>query len=473
MDESNPEAVDGKVVDIKKGRGKGPKPKNDNDRPEKSDKVKLKQAQVHLAIADAMIGSPASALPRFPVRLGVLEPEPGKRLAMRINAGDEVELVGRDYVQDAIIRYAVNELGAMPDLLVTARTAADIARYWLALAQPIDAADVAYTRWQSEPGLTYRRLPWAKGSGATPTWDDLLSTMTNVEAFKDWIGSLFFLESNSHNYVWIYGEGGDGKGTINRFLHGVFGKSYQAKTAPSCDPRGTVDKFWAYNLLTARLAAFPDCDNPSFTSSGIFKSVTGGDPIPMEQKGGIAFTGMINARCLVLANCQPAITGERSNTRRIIYCELEALERKWAGIQDRLWDEGGLFLSNCVAQYSDKYPEHTPIKTDQTVSQDAITHVVADNEQHFTSFFETYFELKPDGSATPGDLQTAANEAWPHQRKMYVAFLSWLKRTHGVFCRVRKITESTTGRFYEGIGRRRVVLPTRASTRPEWGVSRD
>ncbi len=460
MDDLKPEAG-GNVVDIKKGaKGKN----RTNKSGEKATENKLKLPQVYLAISDAINRSPLSLLVPFPLRLAVLEPEKGKRLPVMIGDDDEVQIVGRSFVTDAIIRYTATELALTADFLIGPKQAAEATAYWMAMATPLDADSIRYTRFQGMEGLTYRRLPWAYQTGPTPTWDDLLSRMTNAKAFTDWVGSLFFEQSNSHNYVWIYGEGGDGKGTINRFFMDVFGvgKSYQSKTAPSCDKKGAVDKFWAFNLLTARLAAFPDCDSPTFPTSGLFKSITGGDPIPMEAKGGLAFTATVNARCLILANCQPAITGARSNTRRIIYCEMGPTDKSWKGVQEKLWEEGGYFLSTCILQYITKYPEHEPLQTDQTKESDALAVILAENEQHFETFFHSFFALNANGVATAGDIVAAANEVWPGKRKPYWDFLEWLKRTYGVKCEIVKASGKSE-RHYAGIVRKVVAIKNKAS----------
>jgi phage/plasmid-associated DNA primase len=155
----------------------------------------------------------------------------------------------------------------------------------------------------------------------------------------------------------MYGQGKDGKGTLNRFLARVFGGAFCAKTPPA---KG--DKFWTFGLIGKRLVSFADCDDTKFVASGLFKSLTGGDPMPVEAKKQMAFTYMPVAKYLFFSNRKPEISSERSDQRRIIYCEFKPADVvDEAGFQERLWEEGGAFLTNCIVKYAEAHREPGPI----------------------------------------------------------------------------------------------------------------
>lgn len=420
---------------------------------------KPNQALICRNLADAVRRLPASTLPEFPVNYAVLEPKPGINIPLIISDDDTVTVTSSDALANDILRYCDKDLGYNMDYAIKLRTAKEAADYYLAVHPPLDPAKIKATRWADEPGLTYRRLPWIKETGNAPTWERLLGRMSNSSAFIEWVGSLFFEEAHLHNYVWIYGEGGDGKGSINRFLGRVFGNAYRSKSAPTLDKNGTVDKFWAYNLIGSRLAVFPDCESPTFTTSGLFKSLTGGDPVEVEAKGAMPFTVYLTTRYLILANVKPGTTSAKSDMRRIIYCEMDPTNEDDPDFEDNLWAEGGAFLSHCVENYQNNYPKHGPIKTDHS----SLEVVIDENEQHLENFFNEYFEINQEGHVTPKDLKVAAEEAWPRSRKTYREFLAWLKRVQGVERRKERIGNATEWR-YPGIARKKVVFAQKTNS---------
>lgn len=415
---------------------------------------KPSQAEICRLLAEAVARSPASLLPDFPKHYEIIEPKPGISIPVAIGKDESISVTLPRAIANDILRFCDRQLVGRRDFTIKPRQAADVADYFLGSHPPLDQETVKLTRWANEPGLTYRRLPWVKQTGDTPTWNALLSRMSNNQAFIDWVGSLFFEQAYLHNYVWLYGEGGDGKGAINRFLSKIFDTSYRSKTAPTVDRNGSVDKFWAYNLIGARLAVFPDCENATFTTSGFFKSLTGGDPVEVEAKGSMGFTVYLNTRYMILANVKPAITSARSNIRRIIYCEMEPTDQDWGGVEKQLWEEGGFFISQCIDNYLSKYPQHGPIQTDQT----SLIDVIDENEQHLENFFNEYFELVPDSFTLAKDLKIAAEEVWPRQRKTYREFLAWLKRVHGIEYANERLSCAKMERVYRGIGRKKVVF---------------
>ncbi len=440
----------GNVTDIKTKVNKRNPDRSTKDRPAK--KPKREQIQLDLVAAIQRQAWWAKSRPLFAARYEVIEPVPGTRLVLSIEEEWEVAtVVPRDAVRNDLLVYIKENLDHLDDYLMTFREATDTTRLWESMTRPIPAEDIKMTRWRSEPGLTYRRLPWNRQEGPCPTWDAMLSRMTNQRAFQDWVGSLFFDESHTHNYVWMYGVGNDGKGSISRFLKRVFGKSYAAVVTPS-KQGGTPDKFWTYSLLGKRVVVFGDCDDPNFTTSGFFKGLTGGDAVPVERKGGQAFDADLKARYLILANVHPAVSSDVSDMRRIIYCPMEPAPKDSQDDTDfetRLWDEGGFFLSRCVSGYLDSYPNHSALKSDR----EKIEELAEDNEQYLADFFEKFFKIDAAGFVSASQLGRACDEA-RFGRKAKSIFLRWLERQYEIRAITRNPTKSdewSAHRSYPGI----------------------
>lgn len=411
--------------------------------------VKLKPAAVQANIADAINGAKTSILPSFPLILGALEPEKGARVPIMLSEGQLIEVVRHEFVRDEIIRYCKETLATMPQYLLLHQQANEAAKFWLATAHVVPADCIKMVRWADERGYTYRRLPWNLGAPEwtptqrpAPTWESLLSRMSNVQAFIDWIGSLFFDESSLQNYVWIHGDGQDGKGCINRFLKRVFGDSFRSK-----QPKGRDDKFWTYGLLGARLVVFPDCDDSKFVRTGLFKSMTGGDPIDVEAKRGMNFTAELRAKYLIFSNERPELTSQTADLRRIIYCELGKATGIDPKFEEKLWNEGGDFLSTCVRQYEAKYPNHGPIKSEMSEIMD----VVETLEEANLEVFDRLFVLDPSGTVVPGRLQIILRQEWPKSRHCQLEFLKWLERSRGIKKRTHRTPNGVPQKTYDGM----------------------
>lgn len=393
-------------------------------------------------IARAMTHEVESFVVPWSIHYRVIEPSPGARLIIEEIEGQVLVERPIEYLANQLIGWMTEQ--RVPEWFLTFRKAKEVAEIWRALCAVTHMREIKSIRWADEQGLTWQRLPWSRQNGVAPTWEKLLSRMSNAGAFVAWIGSLFYEESSLHNYVWLHGNGGDGKGAINRFLQRVFGRAYRSKQPP-----GQENRFWAYDLLGARLVVFPDCQDGGFVSRGLFKSLTGGDPICLEAKGQMSFTASLSAKYLILSNEKPLISSEIADMRRIIYCELEAGEYD-PEFEDKLWKEGGIFLAECIEAYQVLCPRHEPIKGET----DQIREWVSTVEEPFEVVFAKYFKLVPEGRVLPADMQKILREEWPHKRMPQLEFLHWLRRTHKVQkVQIREKASDDRPRFYLGISK--------------------
>lgn len=374
-------------------------------------------------------------LPPFPWHLAVLEIEPGARLPAKVD-DSVVTLVPESAVVAALLQYTRTELADLPDYQISYRAALEIVKTWLFLQEPLNSAEITPVRWQGEAGLTYRRLPWELGLGEAPTWEGLLKDLSNVQAFIKFVGSLLHADAYRQQYLWIHGEGGDGKGCINRFLAKVLGNAYAAKQPP--DRNG--DKFWNYGLIGKRAVAIPDTNSRGWITSGHFKALTGGDPLPVEGKGSNAFTFMPQCSVLIFSNNLPGIKYKKADLRRLILCSFPAREVTVdPEFEDRLWAEGGAFLSLCLSEYRSAHPKGGPIACD-TVETEALAE---QNEEEFEMIFEKLFHVAPPWvpnlpedkldlyGASPSELQhRLLTEIRDYTKRQ--DFIDWLKTRKGV-----------------------------------------
>jgi hypothetical protein len=381
----------------------------------------------------------------------------GARIVVEELPGQELVVTELEDVVNKIVTW----LRAQPDpeTLLTYRQAKEAAQTWVAASVPLRPQEIKMVSWVDETGYTWRRLPWAIAEGPTPTWDKILNRMTNATAFCQWLGSLFFDEARQHQYVWVHGMGNDGKGSINNFLKAVFGRAYRSKQPPH-----PGDKFWTHGLIGSRLVVFPDCNAQGFTSGGLFKSLSGGDPIDVESKGKMSFTVDLNCKFLFFSNEKPNISCEDADMRRIIYCEFfEKTKKEDADpfFAKKLWSEGGAFLSRCVNEYTAACPQHAPI----TSGKEEIEAWVSVGEEKFQTFFDFRYKQPREEYRTTKLLPTLTDEqldlvtvkpevllaslqaAFPERREQ-AQFRDWLYKKYGVQKRgVRRKNGATPYRY--------------------------
>jgi hypothetical protein len=390
--------ADGKVSSLKEKKLKALK---DKEGGKEKDKPKPQPAKVDLfmMIKDAMNHDKHSVLPDFPERYHVIEPDEGVRLVVKENKNREVYVVNDKAVRNAIADYTSKTLRkhSISGYKWDVKKCTECFQFWQATTDPLE--NISVVSWQNDPGLTYARLPWDKEaypSGDHPLFNEMFSRMTNAQAVSEWIGSLFDPHSFRHQYLWIHGSGGNGKSALVRFLQKVFKKAFRSKQPPR-----EHDTHWTAGLLGARLVVFPDCNDFAFPSSGVFKSLTGGDLVDINPKFKESFSADLNVKYMYLSNGKPGISSDEADMRRAIYSEIGSIpegvtEEDRQTYEERLWKEGGAFLSTCIHNY-ETYAKSRPIRTDK----EAISDWVSTVEEPLEEFFHKYFVISKADHVTP------------------------------------------------------------------------
>ncbi len=214
------------------------------------------------------------------------------------------------------------------------------------------------------------------------------------DALCAFIGSLFYPEADRQQYLYLHGDGLDGKGALLRFLYILFGPAAEA-----LQPRANGDKFWNMKLYGKRLILFSDCEDFKFFGSPDFKCITGNDPIYFEEKGKMGFSAIPACKVIAASNYKPNITSQRSDLRRLIYIDVEPIPEGAvvAHFEKLLLEESAGIIAHCKAVYERECaPEHGPIKADMA------TNIAAEAEEFFISLFHRYFATADSSGYVPG-----------------------------------------------------------------------
>lgn len=382
------------------------------------DELKLNAHQKQALLADWLNGkSPILAHVAPDTKYVLLRNYDDSMSLYRVTPNNELVSCHHQAVENTIAKGIHNHFRDFEFLQLTDRQIDGVARYWQKTTEPIEMP--SKIGFAEGDGLVMRRVPLVLADGPTPLWDELMGRITNSDCLMAWFGSIFVDQSNIQQYVWLHGEGNDGKGSIARFFKKVLAHLYSSQVPPSAN-----DKFWTYQIKDARLVVFEDCNNTSFVTSGLFKSLTGGDWVRGEIKGGAALSLLIRAKYLFLSNEKPDISSERADNRRIIYCTVTPFKGEQdAQYEAGLWDEAGAFLHKCLAMYSKLAPNHGPIHA----NTDLLDEVVATNEERFSSFLEANFHVGPTYRCEPHMLQNLMNKEFK-TRKEQSHFRAYLER---------------------------------------------
>ena len=407
---------------------------------------KLTQAQRQLILADWVDGLNCEAIGLEPPRqFAVLLREDEERLVVEVSNGEitasDVSAVASMIAQAVRLHCTDNELWQMSDSQIV-----QAASFWARSTKGI--SNPPRYGWQGDDGLVMRRLPFEMKGGDTPIWDELMSRITNAEALMAFIGSILVEGSDMQQYVWLHGQGGEGKGALCRFLAKALGHTYSSQQTP-----GINDRFWTWGMRHNRLVVFPDCNNTSFVTSGLFKSLTGDDPIRIEIKGGRVLHQRIRAKFMFLSNERPDLSSEIADRRRIIYCSAKAFDGKVnPKYETLLWKEGGQFLTKCLETYYRMCPEGEPIDC----SAADIDEIIAANEDHFETFLQSNFYIGPAQECTRVAFLNRVSERFK-KRSEQKAFREYLARK-GIVVKARANAAGNVDRYWSGIRLREAVL---------------
>lgn len=334
-----------------------------------------------------------------PKKFVLLRNEHGDKRIFEITSLDEVIPSTKEAVESMVSGFVYKDRGATEVFALTHKQIAQAVNFWFSATDPIETPKLY--RWLGEDGLCMRRLPFELRLGPTPVFDEMMSRISNAGSLQCFIGSLLVDHSFRQQYVWLHGQGGEGKGALARFLAMALAQTYSSQQTPM-----SSDRFWTHAILDKRLVMFPDCNNTTFVTSGLFKSLSGDDEIRVEVKGGRVIHQQLKAKYIFFSNEKPSLSSEEADKRRVIYCETSKFKgRIDPTYQDKLWAEGGPFLSKCLTMYMSMYPNHHPIECDSY----EIIDVISTNEERYEVFLEQNFRFGPSHECSPASLQEKIN----------------------------------------------------------------
>lgn len=347
--------------------------------------------------------------PKFPEKFHIFLPKNGIPQILLEDENQVVRFYSEDGLKRAINRYCFSKEMAIPftkqekskiqserflpipkkSFQLSPQNVTAAVKHWLTQTDNVLTELPPLVRFDDEPGLCFHRIDFKpyEYDYPTPCFDNLLNRMPKDkhEIFKAFVGSIFDPNSNRSEYLWLYGEGQDGKSAFGRFLGDILGDACSSEEVPTRD-----DKFWNSGLVGKRLVVFADCDKSTFPTTGRFKTLTGNDYIKVEEKGKAAITVKLDAKFIFLSNKPVELSTKQSDRRRAIIVEIERFDgNPDPTYERRLWDERKYVIGKCIKTYKKHMAEHKRLFVNNE-------NLESSQEDEYQRFFDAHFEITGD-----------------------------------------------------------------------------
>lgn len=399
----------------------------------------VSKADVVLRVADMM--SQQNALFSRDLKYITLKTADGKYLPATVTADGIVsyanETIMFQTIRDYAFRLNVHKFKTKDFILSEADCKETVSKF-KGLSEEhghaYDLKDVRTIRHRGDTFLAFHELSFDLQKNVTleecPVFSELLSRCSNPTAFVQFIGSIFdFTPINRQQYLWMYGRGMNGKGSLCEALMSVFNQAAHKYVG---EQKG---QFWLQHAENKMFVFFDEVGNSSFPMSPRFKGMTGGPTIEVERKNKDSYTGTFYGKIIIASNEEISIQKQKSNLRRAIFCTFDdSSDEQNFGYTKKLEDELPKFASYCYREY---------MKTGCALiknSADAIETMTESFNLEFDSIFDQLFTQKflPTGERDEnyylptlkifGLVQTHTNFRWKEDKmNKFITYLLGVK----------------------------------------------
>lgn len=469
MDE-NQELSPEELQDLEKyapGPDEDPNNLVEEERPKKDPDFKMRRIEVHKTVAYIMMGCSAPKLPKFHKKFHVRVDHTGAHEYLEELDNQILKPISDTMIIDSISYYCAQMRHRTFDLKNSERKEIfNNWSQWSAAGQPL-TAPISPVLQKSTKGYCWHRLDFDISEGPTPLFNELMTRATNATALQAWIGSLFDRRSDRQQYVWLYGDGGNGKGALTRFLQRALG--YDEKNQiTGCVANEQLpakgrepNQFWTSGLLGKRLVVFGDNDNTDFPVSGFFKSLTGGDGTRIEKKGQQPFSVTLDCKFIFNSNKRPEIVNTPADKRRAIFCTFGPRATDYGkDYEELLWKEAPHIIQKCLMTYKEQTKESKSIPVDE----DATIELIADNESAYQAFVDEFLAIDPgvdpEKACSAVEMQQAFKAAGIASNQAIKRYKDFMEREHQIaYSRVTE-NKKVTRRYYSNC-RRKIYVSDR------------
>ncbi len=413
----------------KKRKQKSEKPAGDDAKD-----VKRCSAEIHADVS-AMIRRSSSMPPllskrglEFTERFHSVSFDGGITKTMIEVVGDDgvCRPIGLQRVVDSIVWYCGKVIVGIAGFRLDHRQSIECAKYWLAEDRSI--APPAPFLFKSQKGLCYHKIPFDPTPMPTPLFDEMQSRMDWPEAAAAFCGSLFDPDADRQQYLYLYGQGGDGKGTLARLLSRLLGASATSLSSPP--QRG--NKHWACDYVNRRLVVFSDLTDARALRSAELRSVTGGDAVTVDPKRQASYSATLTCKLLFCSNELPELSATAADARRIIFVEMTPPKERMDGYEQALWDEAPGIVHKWIAAYELRRLGAAGEIRLKPVERSKIEKWSGRGDDVFQAWFDEDLVIDGEGGVMATDIarRLELRDGGRKRGAFAQGWYAWLRRTH-------------------------------------------
>lgn len=158
--------------------------------------------------------------------------------------------------------------------------------------------------------------------GPTPGFDMFLSGVAPEcrDTLMSAMFATFYAESQLNQYIWLHGEGGDGKSSLLNAMKDFIGPSMYC----TLDSDSAKSEFGLEETVGKRLVMFPDIQGGLSVKSSIVHKLTGHDVISINRKNKPHISAKIDCILWMAANSAPDVNFSNNNeSRRVVYIKMQ------------------------------------------------------------------------------------------------------------------------------------------------------
>lgn len=295
-------------------------------------------------IVDAMLRR-ISELPRYHSEIVSYKDCSGNRIFYKVE-NNQIKFVGDSDMELEIDTYWNIVARKIPEFYKPEHSDLVKVRKMLLIKAPTIDGLIPSISLTEESSPAFQKFERTHPRDCPDTWKRLIAKSTSPDLLVLFIGSLLDPTSDNSQYLWIKGDGGEGKGSFVRGILSALGKAGSVEQPPAGESR-----FWTQGLRHKRFVCFMDLDDVNFVTTGLFKTISGNDPLRFEIKGGATYMAEIDAKFCIVSNYLPNLSHNNADARRAIIVEFKDNDDYIENFEQKLKEEAVDFISYCYAKF--------------------------------------------------------------------------------------------------------------------------
>jgi hypothetical protein len=295
-------------------------------------------------IVDAMLRR-VSPLPRFNNEIVAYCDHDGNKIFYKIE-NNQIKFVSDSNMELEIDTYWNIVARKIPEFYRPEHSDLVKVRKMLLIKAPTIGGSIPSLLLNNDPRPAFQKFERTYPTECPDTWKRLIAKSSSPDLLMLFIGSLLDPTSDNSQYLWIKGDGGEGKGSFVRGILSALGQAGSVEQPPASEKR-----FWTQGLRHKRFVCFMDLDDVNFVTTGLFKTISGNDPIRFEIKKGATYTAEIDAKFCIVSNYLPNLSHNNADARRVILVEFKDNDDYIENFEEKLKAEAIDFISYCYDKF--------------------------------------------------------------------------------------------------------------------------